>query len=117
VPRERPLSPDRLAASAGSTIRFLGRTGRDSGLRFAAPDLGPGRYTFVIYCEPCSRGSTGSLIADADDPRALLRIEGSEESVGAASPGTAAIWWVLAGAGVLFGAVAALVIWRRSGRT
>jgi hypothetical protein len=122
APRPRPCRENALCRPTARRpprdppFRFLGRTGKDSRLRFAAPDLGPGRYAFVIYCEPCSRGSTASLIADADDPRALLRIEGTAEPFGAASAGTDVIWWLLAGAGVLFVAVAALVISRGSGR-
>lgn len=34
------------------------------GLEFEVPDLRPGLYTYVIFCEVCNRGEGGSLIAD-----------------------------------------------------
>lgn len=38
-------------------------------LRFEAPDVQPGTYSFVIYCETCRKGKGGSLI-----PSGQLRI-------------------------------------------
>lgn len=61
----------------------------------------------------CHRGSRER----SPGAEALLRIEGNEEPVGGGDPGTAAIWWVLAGAGVLSIALGALArgrrLWRR----
>lgn len=33
-------------------------------LDFTIPDLRPGTYTYVIYCEVCAKGTGGSLIAN-----------------------------------------------------
>jgi hypothetical protein len=36
-------------------------------LHFTIPNVKPGVYTFVIFCDVCARGGAGSLIAN---PRA-----------------------------------------------
>jgi hypothetical protein len=72
-PGEAPDPPD------GGAYRFLGRAtpppgGNDpaSGLipryllGFRVPAVGAGRYTFVIFCAACNRGSGGSLVASGE---------------------------------------------------
>lgn len=94
-------------------FRFLGLTAANSRLRFAVPDLRPGRYAFVIYCDPCYRGPAGSLIVDTNDPTELLRVRPNRYPGGGGERGTRTIWWVLAGAGVLFVVLAGAMRWRR----
>ena len=43
-------------------------------LRFEIPPLPPGEYSYVIWCDACLEGSTGSPIADPDSPAWRLRI-------------------------------------------
>jgi hypothetical protein len=88
-------------------FRFLGRTGgnANSHLRFAIPDVKPGTYAFVVFCEPCRRGPSGSLIADDDD---LLRVRASGEPLAADPGGIETTWWIAAGlaAGLVLAALA-----------
>jgi hypothetical protein len=61
----------------GPPYRLLGRmrctdtfhAWRDGGfwngtLRFRVPEVRPGRYQFVIYCQVCQRGAGGNLVAN-----------------------------------------------------
>jgi len=43
-------------------------------LDFAIPDLRPGTYTFVIFCDVCARGERGSLIANPSAHLWRLRV-------------------------------------------
>lgn len=43
-------------------------------LRFDVPDLRPGAYAFVIFCDACVRGEAGSLIAQPRDRLWRLRV-------------------------------------------
>lgn len=43
-------------------------------LHFRIPDLQPGIYTFVIYCDVCLRGKGGSLITDPTARAWRLRV-------------------------------------------
>jgi hypothetical protein len=46
-------------------LRLLSRT--SAGVtRFRVPTLIPGQYRAVLYCEPCYRGPTGSLIVSGN---------------------------------------------------
>jgi len=111
--RENALcAPTMREAPRELPFRFIGLTNANSRLRFAIPDLNPGRYAFVIYCGPCWRGPAGSLITDTGDPNAVLRIQpdGNPETGG--ESGSVSIWWVLAGAVVLVVALAGVIRWR-----
>src|ERR1044072_1789903 len=46
-------------------------------LDFEIPDLRPGIYTYVIYCETCSQGKGGSLIAYPRDRQWRLSVRSS----------------------------------------
>jgi hypothetical protein len=62
-PRRPPFTP---LGEARPRTDEDGRNFRDNPrylLRFSIPDLRPGIYAFVIYCETCLRGKSGSLIA------------------------------------------------------
>lgn len=92
VPKPYPCGPNALCSPsvAGAPRRspysYLGLAKPpDNGegkipryrLHFEIPDLRPGVYTFVIFCDACARGKSGSLIAD---PRARpwrLRVQPS----------------------------------------
>lgn len=76
-----------LAASGRPPFTFLGeatppaaaeiRSGRDVPrylLHFEIPDLRPGLYTFVIFCDTCTPGRRGSLIVSPDSPAWQLRV-------------------------------------------
>lgn len=79
TPGPRPCGPNKLCSpqAAGplrrSPFTFLGRATPPPDptqkhiprylLHFDIPDLRPGVYSFVIYCESCLRGRGGSLIA------------------------------------------------------
>ncbi len=43
-------------------------------LHFEIPDLRPGVYAYVIFCDSCVIGRKGSLIADRFAPEARLRV-------------------------------------------
>jgi hypothetical protein len=81
--------PASLAPPRRSPYVFVGWTdaGRRSApserrhLRFRIPNAEAGTYAFVIYCEPCTRGRRGSLIADTDDVDGLLRIRATRTPV------------------------------------
>lgn len=68
-PRQAPFTalgsatppPDGNDPESGRIPRYL--------LRFEVPDLAPGTYSFVIYCEACRKGAGGSLI-----PSGQLRV-------------------------------------------
>ena len=38
-------------------------TREHSPVSFRVPHIAPGRYVYVLYCDPCWRGTRGSLIA------------------------------------------------------
>ena len=93
-PSERPFvllggtDRGRRALPAGSWP-----PGSNSDLRFAVPEIEPGRYAFVIFCAECGRRSRGSLIADTSLPRKnFLRIQPSEASVRTAGGGADPTW-------------------------
>jgi hypothetical protein len=46
-------------------------------LDFAIPDLAPGVYTYVIFCDACARGERGSLIASPSSRLWRLRVVSS----------------------------------------
>jgi hypothetical protein len=43
---------------------------------FQVPRLAPGRYVYVLYCGPCTRGPRGSLIAFDDNRAPILTVRG-----------------------------------------
>jgi hypothetical protein len=95
-------------------FRFIGRTGRASSLRFAVPQLRPGRYVFVIYCGPCWPERRGSLISDPQDRREVLRVRAGAEPPGAGGFETVRIWWIAPATAVSVIALAGLTLTRRS---
>jgi hypothetical protein len=113
-PSERPFvllgstSRGRRALPAGSWP-----PGSNSDLRFAVPEIEPGRYAFVIFCAECGRRSRGSLIADTSLPGKLLRIQPSEASVRTAGGGADPTWWIVAGIGTVALVLAAGLLLRR----
>ena len=71
-------SPETKAPPARAPYSYLGeavareRTGNEIpryDLDFEVPDLPPGVYTYIVYCDVCNRGKGGSLIAN---PRSHL---------------------------------------------
>jgi hypothetical protein len=93
LPVPHPCGPKALCAPEASApprrapFRYLGeaaalnditqKTGRVPvpryRLDFTVPDLRPGTYTYVIYCDVCAKGAGGSLIAGGLDPDHLPR--------------------------------------------
>jgi hypothetical protein len=76
-------SPEVKAPPGRAPYTYLGEAlaeGREPGgaprygLDFAVPDLRPGLYAYVIYCDVCNRGQGGSLIADPRSRPWRLRI-------------------------------------------
>jgi hypothetical protein len=45
-------------------------------IAFRVPRLAPGRYAYVLYCGPCTRGVRGSLIAFTGSRAPLLTVVG-----------------------------------------
>lgn len=83
-------SPETLRPPSRFPYSFLGRAtplrdgprgsdGRVSRyrLRFEVPDLRPGIYTYVVFCDMCTDGEGGSLIAYSTERRWRLRIRQS----------------------------------------
>jgi hypothetical protein len=102
--------PASLAPPRQSPYVFLGWTDASRGsalterrhLRFRIPNVEPGTYAFVIYCEPCTGGPRGSLIANTDDVDELLRIGGPPARISNAGDSGREVW--------VLGTAAALVI-------
>jgi hypothetical protein len=79
-------SPETLRPPSRSPYSFLGQATPLQGsrssdgkvsryrLRFEVPDLRPGVYTYVVFCDMCADGEAGSLIANRYDPEARLRV-------------------------------------------
>jgi hypothetical protein len=84
-------------------------------LRFRIPALKPGLYKFVIYCGVCSEGAQGSLIAEGDLRRGLLRVRPADPLAATHRGGSGVPRWL---GGTAFGMillVAGLAYWRRPG--
>lgn len=79
-------SPETLRPPRRSPYSLLGRAvpqdgSRDSDgkvsryrLRFEVPDLRPGVYTYVVFCDMCADGEAGSLIVSPTLREARLRV-------------------------------------------
>jgi hypothetical protein len=74
--------------------------GWKSDLRFAVPELVPGRYAFVIFTAWRGRAPGGGLIADTR-PWQLLRILPSDAPVHSARGGAESTLWIVAGAATI----------------
>jgi hypothetical protein len=117
--------PASLAPPRQSPYVFLGWTdaGRRSALserrhlRFRIPNAEPGTYAFVIYCEPCTRGPRGSLIANTDDVDELLRIRGAPARTSSAGDSGREVWvlGMAAAALVILAVGGGLLLFRRRG--
>lgn len=64
--RATPPADDGSSSKEDNVPRYL--------LGFDIPDLQPGTYTYVIFCDVCMRGKRGSLIANPRDRRWRLRV-------------------------------------------
>lgn len=73
APRRSPFSYLGLATPPGDGGGKVPRYR----LHFEIPDLQPGIYTFVIFCDGCARGKSGSLIANPRGRPWRLRIQPS----------------------------------------
>lgn len=84
-------------------------------LRFRVPRVKPGAYAFVIFCDACAPGPSGSLIADFAGPNSgkFLQVRPEQRSA-SSSGGGADRTWLIAGAAVLAFAAAALFLRRRA---
>lgn len=74
---------------------YLGRAGAQRGpnelgdrrgfpryrLTFGVPEVPPGRYKYVLFCEACIEGPRGSLIESRTLPAGRLRVEPQAASV------------------------------------
>jgi hypothetical protein len=93
APRPHPCGPNALCMPRVSApphrapYRYLGQAvppaqgnnpeGGDIprySLDFEIPHLAPGVYTYVIYCDVCMKGRSGSLVADAEASSWQLRV-------------------------------------------
>jgi hypothetical protein len=64
--RATPPADDGSSSAGNDVPRYL--------LHFDIPDLKPGVYTYVIFCDVCARGERGSLIANPSAHRWRLRV-------------------------------------------
>jgi hypothetical protein len=112
-PREHPFvflgktSDGRRALPRGSWP-----AGSKSHLRFAIPEIEPGRYAFVIFSAWRGRAPGGGLVIDTQ-PGKLLRVLPSEVPAHPAGGGVEATSWIVAGAGTIALLLAAALQFRR----
>jgi hypothetical protein len=86
------------------------------GLRFRIPRVKPGAYEFVVFCDACSPGPSGSLITAFSGPNShkFLQVRSGQRS--ASNDGGADRAWLIAGAAALLAiAAAAVLLGRRRG--
>lgn len=110
-PHQRPF--DLLGSTSGGRASNPAGwpRGSISELRFAVPEIQPGRYAFVIFSARPGRRPGGSLIGDTL-PGKLLRILPSEAPVRSAGGGAEATLWAV-GAGAVALLLAAGLLLRR----
>ena len=77
------------------------RTGQRYVLRFRVPRVKPGAYEFVVFCDACSPGPSGSLIATFTGPNSRRSLQVRSEQRSASNDGGADRAWLIAGAAAL----------------
>jgi hypothetical protein len=84
-------------------------------LSFRIPQIAPGRYAFVIYCDSCTPGPRGGLIDSAAGPEQLLLVR-SRKAIAPGGQKNEAILWIVMSAGILAIGLAGLLVFgqRRS---
>jgi hypothetical protein len=112
IPRERPFVFLGWATRRGPPPSY----GQRYVLRFRAPRVRPGAYQFVIFCDACSPGPRGMLVATFTGPNSRRFLQVRSEQRSASNDGGADRAWLIAGAAALLAiAAAAVLLGRRRG--
>ena len=112
LPQETPY----VFLGWGSRRSAPASPGQSYELRFRVPRIKPGAYEFVVFCDACSPGPSGSLITTLTGPnsRKSLQVRSAQRS--ASNDGGADPAWLIAGAAALLAiAAAAVLLGRRRG--
>ncbi len=85
-------------------------------LRFRIPTVEPGAYQFVIFCDACSPGPSGTLIVTFTGPDSHKFLQVRSEQRSTSNDGGADRAWLIGGAAALLAiAAAAVLLGRRRG--
>ena len=109
IPRERPYVFLGWAARTGPPPAY----GQRYVLRFRVPSVKPGAYEFVIFCDACSPGPRGMLVATFTGPNSGRFLEVRPEQRSTSNDGGADRAWLIAGPAALLAIAAAAVLLRR----